>query len=152
MSVRPSLDSSSTISSILSFRVHQSLLDFLYPSLCSSLSSSRFLFFHFFFFAVQQTQMLAQHLCKLASWRGEVTETLREHSPGPRVCASACPSSSSSSSRSPPTAARMRLGCTDSTDFLSDGCKTRANLELTDKVWGKNNSLLLLFMLRFHTK
>lgn len=89
--------------------------------------------------------MLAQHLCKLASWRGEVTETLREHSPGPRVCASACPSSSSSSSRSPPTVARMRLGCTDSADFLSDGCKTRANLEIVDKVWGENYSRLLFF-------
>lgn len=40
---------------------------------------------------------------QLASMHGEVTETLREHSPGPRVCASACPSSSSSSRRSPPS-------------------------------------------------
>lgn len=43
---------------------------------------------------------------------------------GPHVCASACPSTSSSSSCSP-TVAQMRLGCTDSADFLSDGCKKR---------------------------
>lgn len=40
---------------------------------------------------------------------------------GPHVCASVCPFSSSSSTCSPPTAAQMRLGCTDSADFLSDG-------------------------------
>ena len=50
MSVRPSLESSFTISSILSFRVHQSLFRPSLSSLCSSLTSSLFLFSRFIFF------------------------------------------------------------------------------------------------------
>lgn len=103
-------------------------LNFLHPSfcfLCSSVSLTTFSLSLSSVFRCPADSNVGTTSLQLASWRGEVTETLREHSPGPRVCASACPSSSCSSSRSPPTVAQMRLGCADSADFLSDGCRKK---------------------------
>lgn len=123
--VHPFLNLSSSIFAILCL-VHQSIHQlspfFLHPSsLLSYLSVLSYVILSSIF-AVQQTQMLAQHLCNLHRGHRNIERTF----PGPRVCASACPSSSSSSSRShTPAVARMRLGCTDSADFLSDGCKKR---------------------------
>lgn len=81
-----------------------------------------------FCFAVQQTLNVGTTSLQLASWHKDVTETLREHSlvlmsvhllvPPPPA---------------PPVAllhlhTQMRLGCTDSADFLSDGCKEKAQM------------------------
>lgn len=99
---------------------------FLYPSfrfLCSHVSLiPSVCFFHFSLSSRLKCWHNISATCTMAS-RGH--RNIERTFPGPRVCASACPSSSSSSSRSPPTVAQMRLRCTDSADFLSDGCKKK---------------------------
>lgn len=127
MSVHPSIHLLVRFSSSVEFI---SPLIFLYTYFCSFcclflINPFSLISVSFFHFCCPADSNVGTTSLQLASWQREVTETLREHSPppppGPRVCASVCPSSSSSSSCSPPTVAQMRLGCTDSADFLSDG-------------------------------
>lgn len=126
MNVRPSLTS---FHPLLSFSVLFCLffLLFLYPSFCFSCSSSSLTPFSFTLlcillsFCCPADSNVGTTSLQLASLATRGHRNIERTFLGPHVCASVCPFSSSSSTCSPPTAAQMRLGCTDSANFLSDG-------------------------------
>lgn len=130
---------------------------FLYPStspFCSSFFYTQisllFCLCPFFFPFLLSSRLKCWHNVSatcIATWQAH--RNIERTFPGPRVCASACPSSSSSSSRSPPAVAQMRLGCANSADFLSDGCQKRMKgfgvfaclFICLHQVWGEKSHL-----------